>query len=183
MLTGEGEGVVHADLSRWGGEGRKGWRRRRGRRTTRCSGSGGGRHGEPGRRLKEGVPRGLCRGLDLVGKAVLEAAARAVEAEPKRGKGVAERQTRLQLSGLGSVRRGGKRGLLSDAVRRFRVTVVTLDVEEVASGAEGANPEGAEGTAGDVPAAPMRVALLGRVVDKQAAAAIVTVASCVVAPT
>lgn len=55
-------------------------------------------------------------------------------------------------------------------------------MQEVAAGAERTNPKGAEGTAGHVPAAPMRVALLGRVVDKQAAAAVVTVASCVVAP-
>lgn len=113
----------------------------------------------------------------------MEAAARAVEAETKGGKGVAERQTRLQPSGLGHERRGGERGLLSDAVGRFRVGVVTLDVEEVAAGAEGTDPEGAEGSAGDVPAPPVCVALLRRVVDKQAAAAIVTVAGCVVAPT
>lgn len=43
--------------------------------------------------MKEGAPWGLCRGLDLVGEAVLKAAACAVEAEAERGKGVAERQT------------------------------------------------------------------------------------------
>lgn len=114
---------------------------------------------------------------------MLEAAARAVEAETERGKGVAERQTRLQLSGLGNVRRDETRGLLSDAIGRLRISVVTLDVEKVASGAERTNPVGAEGTAGDIPATPMCMALLRWVVDKQAAAAIVTVASCVVAPT
>lgn len=125
----------------------------------------------------------MPRGLGLVGEAVLEAAARAVEAEAKRGEGVAERQTQLQLSGLGNVRRGGKRGLLPDTTGRFHMSVVTLDVEKVAPGAERTNAEGAEGTAGDIPATPMCMALLRWVVDKQAAAAIVTVASCVVAPT
>lgn len=83
---------------------------------------------------------------------------------------------------MGNIRGGGERRLLFGAVGRFSADASALDVQEVATGAERANPEGAEATAGDVPATPMRVALLGRVVDEQAAAAVVTVASCVVAP-
>lgn len=55
-------------------------------------------------------------------------------------------------------------------------------MKEVATGAKRTNPKGAEGTAGDIPATPMCLALLGRVVDEQATASIVAVASCMVAP-
>lgn len=144
----------------------------------RPGGAGGGGDGQPGQGLEEGAPLGL----DLVGEAVLEAAARAVEAESERGEGAAERRTRLRLLGLGEVRGGGEGAPLFGTVGRFGAGVAALDVQEVATGAEGAYPEGAEGAAGDVPAAPVRLALLGGAVDEQAAAAVVAVASGVVAP-
>lgn len=113
---------------------------------------------------------------------MLEATARAIETETKRGKGVAERQVWLGVFGLGNIWGGREWGLLFDTVGRVGADASALNVQEVAAVAERTNPEGAEGTAGDVPAAPMCMALLGRVVDEQAAAAIVTVAGCVVAP-
>lgn len=60
-----------------------------------CGGTRRGGQGQPGRGMKEGAPLGLCRGLDLVGKAVLKATARAIEAETERGEGAAQRQTRF----------------------------------------------------------------------------------------
>ncbi len=54
-------------------------------------------------------------------------------------------------------------------------------MEEVAACAKGANAKGAESATGDVPAAALGGALLCAVVDEQAAAAVVTVASCVIA--
>lgn len=132
--------------------------------------------------MKEGAHLGLCRGPDLVWKAMLKATARAIEAETERGKGVAERQTWFGLLGLGNIRGGVEWGLLFDAVGRFGAEAPALNVQEVATGAERTNSKGAEGTTGHVPATPMRMALLGWVVNEQAAAAIVTVASCVVAP-
>lgn len=54
-------------------------------------------------------------------------------------------------------------------------------MEEVATGAKGTNAKGSEGTTGDVPATPLGRALLGRTVDKQAATAVVAVASIMVA--
>lgn len=131
--------------------------------------------------MKEGAPLGLCRWLDLVGEAMLKATTRAIEAETKRGKGVAERPMWFRLFGLGNIRTGREWGLVFDTLGRVSAEASALNVQEVATGAEGTNPKGAEGTAGDVPATPMRMALLARVVDEQAATAVVTVASCVVA--
>lgn len=56
-------------------------------------------------------------------------------------------------------------------------------MQEVTTGAKGTNAKGAEGTTGDSPAGVLGRALLSGVVDEQAAAAIVAVAGCVVAPT
>lgn len=132
--------------------------------------------------MKEGAHWRLRRGLDLVRKAMVKATARAVEAETEGGKGVAEGQTWFGLFGLWDIRGGVEGGLLLDAVGRLGTEAPALDVQEVAAGAERTNPKRAEGTTGHVSATPMRMALLRRVVNKQAAAAIVTVAGCVVAP-
>lgn len=58
-----------------------------------------------------------------------------------------------------------------------------LDMQEVTAGAERTNAKGAEGATGDIPAAVLSRALLSGVVDEEASAAVVAVASCVVAPT
>lgn len=117
---------------------------------------------------------------------MLEATARAVQTEPEGAEGAAQSSSGPPLLGLGL---GGvtdrRRGLLLANVRRPKtfVGVNTLDVQEVAARAEGADAERAVGAAGDVPAAALGGTLLGGVVDEQAAAAVVAVASRVVAAT
>ena len=56
-------------------------------------------------------------------------------------------------------------------------------MQEVTTVAEGTNPKGAECAAGEIPPAAESRALLGGIVDEQAAAAVVAVASGVVAAT
>lgn len=70
-------------------------------------------------------------------------------------------------------------------VRRLQPTadISPLDVQKVTSGAKGTNAKGAEGATGNIPAAAQSGALLGGVVDEQAAAAVVAVTGCVVAAT
>ena len=56
-------------------------------------------------------------------------------------------------------------------------------MQEVTASAKGTNAKGAEGATGNSPTAALGGALLCGVVDKEAAAAVVTVAGCVVAAT
>jgi len=128
---------------------------------------------------------------------VLEAAAHTVQAEPKGAEGAAECAALLPLPGL-RLDHGTRmicagrllRLLTADTATatdwRIRSTTTTtsrlVDVQEVAAGAEGTHPEGAEGAAGDVLAAPTAGGpLLGGTVDEQTAGAIVAVACGVVA--
>lgn len=91
--------------------------------------------------MKEGTPLGLHQGLDLVRKAVLKATPCAIEAETKFGKGVAERQTRHRLFGLGNIRGGGELRPLFDGMGRVRVKASAFNMHEVATGAERTDPD------------------------------------------
>lgn len=118
---------------------------------------------------------------------MLEAAARAVDAEAKGAEGAAQGSAWRPRLGLGSA--DGHALLLPvSRVHTFGdlEVLAALDVQEVTTGAEGANAHRLEGAAGDVPAALVLVlggTLLGGIVDKQAAAAVVAVTAGVVAPT
>lgn len=116
---------------------------------------------------------------------MLEAAARAVDAESKGAEGAAQGSAWRPHLGLGPA--DGHALLLPvSRVHTFGdlEVLATLDVQEVTTGAEGADAHRLEGAAGDVPAALVLVlggALLGGIVDKQAAAAVVAVSAGVVA--
>lgn len=153
MLAGEGEGVVGG----LGGGGVE--RRRRGR---------GGDGGAPWGRSVRGLG---TRGLDHAGQAVLEAAARAVQTEAEGAEGAAQ-------GPAGPPRRGP---LLPDVGQPAATWTLLLrevpglrvsDVQEVAPRPERTDPEGAEGAARDVPAAPRRAPLLRGAVHEQTAAAV-----------
>lgn len=118
---------------------------------------------------------------------MLEPTACSVQAEPEGTEGAAQGASRPPLLGLRLEERVPKRRrrwrrLLVANIWRTRcfAHISTLDVQEVAACTEGADAERAEGAAGDVPAAALGRTLLGRVVDEQAAAAVVTVAGGVV---
>lgn len=117
---------------------------------------------------------------------MLESAPGAINAEPKGLEGPAKGSTWRPRLGLGPA--DGSAFLLPVLrVCTFGgLKVVSLDVHEVAAGAEGADTHGLESAAGDIPAAVWLVVvgpLLAGAVDEQAAAAIVAVAASVVAPT
>lgn len=126
---------------------------------------------------------GLLRGFDLAREAVLEAAARAVQAETEGAEGAAQSSTWLPLLGLW-LGAGNRQSLLLD-VRRLQTAadVSTLDMQEVTAGAKGTDAKGAEGATRDIPAAAQSGALLSGAVDEQAAAAVVAVTGCVEAAT
>ncbi len=129
---------------------------------------------------------GLVGGFDLAGEAVLEATACAVQAETEGAEGAAQSSTWLPLLGLWlGLGAGNRRTLLLAIIKRLQTTadISDLDMQEVAAGAKGTNAKGAEGTTGDIPAAAQGGPLLSGVVDEQAAAAVVAVASCMVAAT
>lgn len=178
VLAGESEGVGGRRSERRGrGVGRRGGEHRgRGEhaRATR------GQLREEGRRPRQaGVG-----GFDLVGESVLEATACSVQAEPERAEGAAQSPPRppLLLLGLnfGAPRRSDL--LLLGVIGRLQIAAdaSSLDVQEVAAGAEGTNSKSAKGATGDVLPAAEGGALLSRAVDEQAAVAVVTVAAGVV---
>lgn len=70
-------------------------------------------------------------------------------------------------------------------VRRLHTAadIATLNMQEVTASAKRTNTKGAKGATGDVPAAPLGGALFSGTVDEQTPAAIVTVATCVIAAT
>lgn len=117
---------------------------------------------------------------------MLEATARAVQAETKSAEGATQSSTWLPLLCLWLQLGAGSRWcLLFTNIRRLHAAadISALDMQEVTAVAEGTNPKGAEGAAGEVPPAAESRALLGGIVDKEATAAIVAVASGVVAAT
>lgn len=127
---------------------------------------------------------GLVGGFDLAGEAVLEATACAVQAEAKGAEGATQSSTWLPLLGLWlGLGAGNRRSLLLANVKRLQITadISDLDVQEVTAGAKGTNAKGAEGATGDIPAPAQGGSLLSGVVYEQAAAAVVAVASRVVA--
>lgn len=128
----------------------------------------------------------MVRGFDLAGEAVLEAAARAIQAETKGAESAAQSSTWLPLPGVCLVLGTGNRwSLLFTNIRRLQTAgnISTFNMQKVTAGAKGTNTKGAEGATGDIPAAALGGPLFSGAVDKQAAASVVAVASCVVAAT
>ena len=79
----------------------------------------------------------------------------------------------------------GKRQNLLVLTLRVQATgnISVLNMHKVTVGTKWTNTKRAEGATGDIPSAALWRALLSQVVHKQAAAAIIAVTGCVIAPT
>lgn len=134
VLAGKGESIV--GLWRRGGDCGSGGRRGGGRR------AGGG--GKPGRREARAAlrlerakgARARLRAQDLIGEAMLEAAASAIQAKAKRAEGAANGSSGLPLFGLGTGRRRGS-GTILIRVDGTASKLSTLNMQEVTAAAKG----------------------------------------------